>query len=147
MATGSSQGTVSRDLRELFFEIGKGKRGQGVMVEIVHRITCLARREGLVRENGAVVAACGQHPRVCACRRLQGVFCGVRCATMWPSKSGRGALTTCSFSMTNIDSVDFPFITRNKRYIGFTNGLFDLVDGQLVGDHVLGAWRGAAALY
>lgn len=39
--------------------------------------------------------------------------------------------------MNKIRSVDFPIVKRNRRYIGFANGLLDIVSGELVGDHVL----------
>ena len=129
-------GDVSRNLRDLFFEIGKSNRGQGVMVEIVHRITSLARSEGLVRENGAVLRRVGgTHAFAYVDGFKEFLRRTLRDDVALKERPRR--FNDLLIFMTNIDSVDFPFITRNKRYIGFTNGLFDMVDGHAVGDHVL----------
>lgn len=39
--------------------------------------------------------------------------------------------------MDNIDSTNFPFVKRNKRYICFANGILDIVSGELVEESVL----------
>ena len=39
--------------------------------------------------------------------------------------------------MNKIRSVDFPIVKRNRRYIGFTNGLLDIVSGEILGEDVL----------
>lgn len=37
-------------------------------------------------------------------------------------------------SMSKLKSVRFPFVKRDKKYLGFSNGFLDLVDGELTDD-------------
>ncbi len=117
------QGFVSRAVRDLFFEISEG--GKGVMVQMVHRIAAHARHHGMVRENGCVLQRVGStHANVHVGMYREFVRTILRDDMALKERPRR--FNDLMIYMHNIDSVDFPFVKRNKRYIGFANGLLDL---------------------
>ena len=128
------QGAASRTLRDLFFDIPAD--GKGVMVKVVQELCGLARHEGLVRENGSVLRRIGQthaYAHVSPFRE----FLRAKLKDSVALKEQPRRFNDLMIYMNNVDSIDFPFVQRDKRYIGFRNGLLDIVNGELVRDDVL----------
>jgi hypothetical protein len=128
------QGEVSRALREVFFDLDRGSKG--VMVKIVQEISDLARAQKLVRENGYVLRRVGDTHAYEQVEPYED-FLGAALEDNLALKERPRRFDDLMVYMNKIRSVDFPIVKRNRRYIGFSNGLLDIVNGELVGDRVL----------
>jgi Family of unknown function (DUF5906) len=128
------QGGESRSIRKVFFDISDNDKG--VMVKIVHEICDVARAQNLVRENGCVLRRIGNtHAYEYVSQYKDFLRSTLIDNTALEERPRR--FNDLMVYMGNIDSIGFPFVKRDKRYIGFANGLLDIVSGELVGDSVL----------
>ena len=128
------QGDVSRSIRDIFFDIAE--EGKGIMVRIVHEICRVARDQHLVRESGCVLRRAGDtHAYVHVDQYREFLRSTLKDNTALKERPRR--FNDMMIYMSNIDSIDFPFVKRDKRYIGFSNGLLDIVSGELVTDSIL----------
>ena len=127
-------GDVSRSIREIFFDMGEEKKG--IMVRVIHEIEAAAKEGSLVRENGSVLRRIGNTH---AYEHVDSYTDYLRStlADHIALKERPRRFTDLMIYMDNIDSIDFPFVKRNKRYICFANGILDIVSGELVEENVL----------
>jgi hypothetical protein len=106
------------------------------MVSIVDEISHVAKASNFVRENGCVLKRIGDtyaYEYVNSYKEfLKHVLKDNTALKDVPRR-----FNDLMIYMDNMDSTDFPIVKRNKRYIGFTNGLLNIVSGELVGNHVL----------
>lgn len=116
------EGDVSRSVRELFFKF-KSNRGQ--TRDAVELVLEAAESDGLVRNNGQVFM--GHTPVTSYKKFVQKVL-----KDSEPLKDRPRMFHDIMDFMENADDSRFPLVERDKRYIGFSNGLLDIVDGELV---------------
>lgn len=127
-------GDISRSIRDIFFDIADDSNG--IMVKMVHKISCVARSKNLVRENGCVLRRiCNTHAYEYVDQYKDFIRSTLRDNKALMERPRR--FNDLMIYMSNIDSVDFPFIKRDKKYIGFSNGLLNIVSGELETDSVL----------
>ena len=121
------QGAQSRSLREIFF----GFQSAGTaMAKVVDLILSKAESEGLVRDSGRVLK---KYQPVASYREfLQDVLKNNAAMAERPRR-----FHDMMVYMEDLDDDRFPFVRRNKKYIGFSNGLLDLINGELVDNNVL----------
>jgi phage/plasmid-associated DNA primase len=131
----SMYGVKSRLIREIFFDMAEDS-SKGVMVKIVNELCYIAREQNLVRENGCVLRRVDNTYAYEYVDLYKNFVRYTLCDNM-ALKDRPQRFNELMIYMNNIDSVDFPFVKRNKRYLGFANGLLDIVSGELVNDHVL----------
>jgi hypothetical protein len=131
----SMYGVKSRLIREIFFDMAEDSSKE-IMVKIVDKLCCIAREQNLVRENGCVLRRVGNTHAYEHVDLYKDFLRYTLCENM-ALKERLQMFNDLMIYMNNIDSIDFPFVKRNKKYLGFANGLLDIVSGELVGDHVL----------
>ncbi len=123
------EGAVSRSIRELFFEY---RNQRGIMEEAVELLLSKAKSEGLVRNGGHVFKG---YTSIGTYREfLQKVV-----ANNEALRSRPRVFFDMMIFMDNFDDECFPYVERDKRYIGFSNGLLDIISGEMVDSvpHVL----------
>lgn len=121
------QGSASRAIREMFFEYSDKK---GILAKIFDDILCKAESEDLFRKDDCVfkrtdnnrfefissydnflIDCLDDHPDIIEMpRRFHDLM----------------------VLMYKMNNKRFPFVTQNKRYIGFSNGILDIISGELV---------------
>ena len=131
------KGNKSRLLRQIFFNL---EETAGVMTNIVERILLDAESKGFVRDNGSVFKLERSHNKykyelVSSYEDFLKVVLKDDSALIERPRR----FNELMIYMEKVDSSRFPFVKRNKRYIGFSNGLLDIVDGILVDYDTLGA--------
>jgi hypothetical protein len=123
------EGQVSRAIREIFFDISDNNNIVDVLISV-------AKENHLARENGCVLKRVGTtyaYEHVDEYRDfITSTLRNNRILTTQPRR-----FNDLMMFMNNVDNDDFPFVKRDKRYIGFTNGLLDIVEGELVENDVL----------
>ncbi len=128
------QGGISRSIREVFFDLAED--GKGAIAKLTREILEVAKSKNLVRENGCVLRRMGdtyEYENVGQYREFVRSTLTNNQALIEQPRRFNDVMTY----MTNVDHEDFPFVRRDKQYIGFSNGLLDIVSGELVGDGVL----------
>ena len=94
------------------------------MNKLIDDIISIAKKDNLVRENGHIYALNENrcvHKYVSTCEEFLGRVLKDNNVIKTRPRYFHELLT----HFTKIESTDFPFIKRNKRYIGFKNGLLD----------------------
>ena len=128
------QGALSRSIRELFFDLSRSS--EGVMVSIVNDIRKMAVNKQLARENNSVIRRVSDtyaYEHVDNYRDfLKRILKDNDAIQERPRR-----FNDLMIYMSNIDSIDFPFVKRDKRYIGFLNGMLDIVSGELLDNNTL----------
>ena len=128
------EGALSRSIRDLFFDIHT--ESKNVMVKIVHEICNIAKSQNLVRENGCVLKRIGTtHSYEYLKQYREFLRSSLKDNTALKEQPRR--FNDLMIYMNNVDSIDFPFIKRDKHYIGFRNGLLDIINGELVAYNIL----------
>lgn len=128
------EGALSKLIRNLFFDIAIDSKS--VMVKIIQDICNIAKNQTLVRENGCVLKRIGTtHSYEYLEQYRDFLRSSLKDNTALKEQPRR--FNDLMIYMNNVDSIDFPFIKRNKRYIGFRNGLLDIIDGELVAYNIL----------
>ena len=120
-------GAQSRSLREIFF---KFESADTAMAKVVGLVLSKAESEGLVRDNGFVLKK--YEPIASYEEFVQNVLTDNPALAEQPKR-----FNDMMLYMNKVDSIRFPFVKRNRKYIGFSNGLLDLINGELVGNDVL----------
>ena len=128
------EGVLSRSIRDLFFDIHT--EGKSIMVKIVHEICNIAKNRNIVRENGCVLKRIGTTHSYEYLEQYRD-FLRLSLKDNTALKEQPRRFNDLMIYMNNIDSIDFPFIKRNKHYIGFRNGLLDIINGELVAYNIL----------
>ncbi len=116
-------GEKSRSIRELFFEF---KRNAGPSREAVELVLSAAESESLVRHGGQVFK--GFKPISSYEEFVQKALKSQEAQKNFP----RLVFSDLATFMEKADDDRFPFAKRDRRYIGFSNGLLDIVEGELV---------------
>ena len=128
------EGALSRSIRDLFFDIHT--ENKNVMVKLVHEICNIAKSQNLVRENGCVLKRKGiTYSYEYFEQYREFLRSSLKDNTALKEQPRR--FNDLMIYMNNVDSIDFPFIKRNKHYIGFRNGLLNIIDGELVAYNIL----------
>lgn len=112
-------------IRKLFFNL-KGKVGHSR--EAIELVLSAAESEGMVRHDGQVYK--GFRPVASYNEFVRKTMCGKEAQKNCP----RLVWSDLETFMEKADDPRFPFVKRDRRYIGFSNGVLDLVEGVLVDD-------------
>jgi hypothetical protein len=122
-------GELSKCLRELFFEY-KSAAKQGV-TELVDELLALASGELLAREKGMVLKRINQVVPVYEPVSTYEAFLTTHLANNAQLKAFPRRFNDLLVYMARVDDAVFPFIKRDRTYLGFRNGMLNLVSGEL----------------
>ena len=120
------EGDVSQRLRVLFF----GPNDKGV-TELVDTLLALASEEQLARENGMVLKRISKNVPVYESMSKYKTFLTARLANNAQLKAFPQHFKYLLLYMDNVDDDAFPFVKRDRKYIGFSNGMLNIVSGEL----------------
>lgn len=123
------QGELSKRLRELFFEY-KSVGKQGVS-ELVNELLALASGRLLAREKGMVLKRIHRLVHVYEQVSTYEEFLTTHLANNAQLKAFPRRFNDLLVYMARVDDTGFPFIKRDRTYIGFRNGMLNLVSGKL----------------
>jgi hypothetical protein len=119
-------GARSRALRETFF----GYKSERIMETVVELVLSKAESDGLAREKGRVLKI---HEPIASYEEfLQDVLKDNTSLAEQPRR-----FNDMMVYMDKVDNSRFPLVKRNRKYIGFSNGMLDIVSGELVDKDVL----------
>ena len=120
------QGNVSQRLRLLFF----GQKDKGI-TELVDTLLAVASEEQLARENGMVLKRISKNVPVYESLSKYKTFLTARLANNAQLKAFPQHFKNLLLYMDNVDDDAFPFVKRDRKYIGFSNGMLNIVSGTL----------------
>ncbi len=122
-------GEQSKGLRELFFAYkSAGKPG---VTELVDALLALATRELLAREKGMVLRRINRVVPVYEPLSTYEAFLTTHLASNPQLKAFPRRFNDLLVYMARVEDAAFPFIKRDRRYLGFRNGMLNLVSGEL----------------
>ncbi len=125
-------GDLSRSIREIFFSYNT--KAPSAVADMVCQLAQFAKSGHLVRHRGSVYKRAGFLSYACSYEKmLKDAFPN---STALMDKPKR--LDELMTFMRGVSHPGFPFVERNRRYICFSNGLLDVINGELVDDSVLG---------
>lgn len=124
------QGDVSKGLRSLFFDYKSVHKDKGV-TELVDTLLALASEEQLARENGMVLKRISKTVPVYESLSKYKTFLTARLANNAQLKAFPQQFKNLLLYMDNVDDDAFPFVKRNRKYIGFNNGMLNIISGEL----------------
>ena len=124
------QGDVSKRLRSLFFDYKSGHKDKGV-TELVDTLLALASEEQLARENGLVLKRISKTVPVYESLSKCKAFLTARLANNAQLKAFPQHFKNLLLYMDNVDDDAFPFVKRDRKYIGFSNGMLNIISGEL----------------
>ncbi len=120
---------VGQQIRALFFVL-KGERQDGVK-KLVEELLTQASDEMLARENGMVLKRISRLVPVYEHLEPYEAFVTARLANHAQLRAYPRHFNDVMVYMTHVADAAFPFIKRDKTYIGFRNGMLNLVSGEL----------------
>lgn len=124
------QGDVSKRLRELFFNYKSRHKDRGV-TELVEELLAVASEEQLAREKGMVLRRINKTVPVYEPMSKYKAFLTARLSNNAHLKAFPQHFKNLLLYMDNVDDDVFPFVKRDRKYIGFSNGMLNLVSGEL----------------
>ncbi|MBC7957240.1 MAG: hypothetical protein H7Y33_15375, partial [Cytophagales bacterium] len=122
-------GEVSKRLRGLFFTY-KSTPKEGV-TELVDALLALASEEQLAREKGMVLKRINRLVPVYEAVSTYEDFLTARLANNAQLKAFPRRFNDLLVYMARVEDATFPFVKRDRTYIGFRNGMLNLVSGEL----------------
>ena len=124
------QGEYSKKLRALFFQY-KGTNAHEGVKEIVDELLAVASAEMLARENGTVLKRINLLVPVYEPVSTYEAFLTEKLANNSQLKAFPRRFNDLLVYMARVDDAAFPFVRRDKTYLGFRNGMLNLVSGEL----------------
>lgn len=129
------EGPLSRTIRELFYTFADNATDP--VTTLINAVMTAAKAQRLIRENGAVMKRLGETHAY--------AYVGTYEEFVRQQLQPHDALVRAQprrfnevmLYMQKMDHVDFPRARRDRRFLSFTNGILDLIDGELVGPEVL----------
>ncbi len=127
------QGQMSRYLREVFL---KYSTSNGILTKTFDEILSKAESEKLFRKYGFVFRRTGNTHEFVNSYEDFSIDCLEENAAVMEYPRWFHELM---ISMDKIKSNRFPFVAHDRRYIGFKNGLLDIVSGELRNNDAIGS--------
>ena len=129
------EGDISRNIREMFFTYStESKKPTAILIDTVIRA---AKQDNLIRDNGIVMRPVKSRY---AYEYMSTYEEFVSLQLMVHDELVREQprrFNDVMVYMRTMDHVDFPIVHRDYRYVSFTNGILDIVEGHRVGTEVL----------
>ena len=125
------QGEVSQRLRALFFA-RREPRTDGVTA-LVETLVAVASQHQLAREQGMVLKRISPQVPVYEPLQTYEAFVTSRLANHPQLIAFPRRFHELLIYMARIETTAFPFVKRDRTYLGFANGMLNLVTGQLEG--------------
>jgi Family of unknown function (DUF5906) len=122
-------GEASKRLRALFFQY-KGPVKEGV-TELVDALLAMASEELLAREKGMVLKRINRVVPVYEALSPYDAFLTARLANNPQLKAFPRRFNDLLVYMARVEDAAFPFVKRDRTYLGFRNGMLNLVSGEL----------------
>ena len=124
-------GEPSKLLRELFFEYkSEAKPGPGV-TDMVNKLLAVASKQMLAREKGMVLKRINRVVPVYEQLSTYDDFLTTQLADNAHLKAFPRRFNDLLIYMARVNDAGFPFIKRDRTYLGFRNGMLNLVSGEL----------------
>ena len=122
-------GEMSQQLRDLFFE-RRAARSDGVTA-LVEQLLAEASQHQLARDNGMVLQRLSPAVPVYEPLETYEAFVTRRLANHPQLIAFPRRFQELLIYMARVEATAFPFVRRDRTYLGFANGMLNLVTGQL----------------
>jgi phage/plasmid-associated DNA primase len=133
------EGEMSRNIREMFFTYSAG--GKKPTAILIDAVIMAAKQANLVRENGAVMRPVPRREGAAYAYEYMSTYEEFVSLQLMPHdelvREQPRRFNDVMVYMRTMNHVDFPIVHRDYRYVSFTNGILDIVDGHMVGPETL----------